>query len=380
MSGFERANIGDAWTDAEELPFPDDFNPEEAAFATELREMFALERDDPPPLYAQTLLAEERYRAAEAGFEHKVVYRVFRSLRLPRSRLMPRRGLRPGVVALRESLTSLSRRTAAVMSAAMLFMTVTFLVATPSFAAGLRILLGQTGVQQVASYPSNVHSSRTHASAVHQKRDPFAEGAPLYWLGQTFNDFMYAGLQTQETDFAQGAMVDVQYLATGVDGRLPRMETPARLDVREFRITDAYAAVLQVVQVNAATEIMIGNDKAVYVDGSWGCYDCRQPIWQSGKRNQLIFQRDGVVFWIGGNRNDGVDKALLIAAAKQLAPAAVGDVAAARVAPLHIGDPMDGAPADPAQGEVLALVHAGDSPESGEAALVTSPSPVAGGK
>lgn len=379
MSGFERANAGDAWTDAEELPFPDDFNLDEAAFAAELREVFALERDDPPPLYAQTLLAEERYRAAEAGFENKVVYRVFRRLRLPRPRLMPQRGLRQGVRAVRESLASLSRRAATVMAAAMLFMAVTFLVATPSFAAGLRILLGQTGVQQVSSYPSGVHSSRTHASTVKAKRDPFAEGAPLYWLGQNFNDFTYAGLQTQEADFARGAMVDVHYLAFG-GNRLSRMEAPARLDVREFRVADDYAAVLQVVQVNAATEITIGGDKAVYVDGAWGCYDCRYPVWQSGNRNQLIFERDGVVFWIGGYRSDGVDESLLIAAAKQLAPASVGDTAAAHVAPAHIVDQMGAMLFDPARCEVLALVPAGNTPESGQTSLVTSPAPVPEGR
>lgn len=377
MSGFERANTGDAWTDAEELPFPDDFNLDEAAFAAELREVFAVERDDPPPLYAQTLLAEERYRAAEAGFENKVVYRVFRRLRLPRPRLMPQRGLRQSVLAVRESLTSLSRRAATVMSAAMLFMAVTFLVATPSFAEGLRILLGQTGVQQVASYPSNVHSSRTHAGTT-QQRDPFAEGAPLYWLGPKFKDFAYAGLQTQETDFARGAVVDVHYLATG-GSRLSRMDAPARLDVREFRVTDAYAAVLQVVEVNAATEITIDGITAVYVDGSWGCYDCRHPVWQTGKRNQLVFERDGVVFWISGDRREGVDESVLVAAAKQVAPAGTGDVTAAHIVPVHGGHLMDGMLADPGQGEVLALVRAGVSPDSGEAALVTSPNPDPGG-
>ncbi len=379
MSGFERANAGDAWTDAEELPFPDDFNPDEAAFAAELREVFAVERDDPPPLYAQTLLTDARIRSAEAGFEHKVVYHVFRSLRLPRTPLTPRRRLFLGAYALRQSLALLSRRTAAGVAAMLLFMMVTFLVATPSFAAGLRILLGQTGVQQVASYPSNVQSSRTHIDPTQLKRDPFSEGAPLYWLGSTFGNFAFAGVQTEQTDFARGALVDVKYLATGMDKRLSRLEPLPRLDVREFRVTDAYAAVLQVVAFNSATEVTVGGTEAVYVDGAWNCSDCRSPVWQSGKRNQLIFERDGVVFWISGYRGDGVDKAMLIAAANRLAPVAVADVAK-----VHVGSPSfaghDAALFDPGKGEVLALVSIGDSGDS--TALVTSPTlpPSPGGR
>lgn len=83
MNGFERANGGAAWTDAEELIFPDDFSIEEAEFASELREFFSPEREELPPLYISTLMENERHTIAEPAFEQKLACRVFRRLCLP---------------------------------------------------------------------------------------------------------------------------------------------------------------------------------------------------------------------------------------------------------------------------------------------------------
>src|SRR5258708_13174278 len=108
MSGLEGAKEGGAGTGAEEFPFPDEFTADEADFASELRTFYALERDEPPPLYAQTLLGHERPAAAEPGFEQRVLYAVFRRLNLPRPRLFAREAagamLRAASRVLRESL------------------------------------------------------------------------------------------------------------------------------------------------------------------------------------------------------------------------------------------------------------------------------------
>ena len=175
-------------------------------------------------------------------------------------------------------------------------------------------------------------------------------------------------------------MIDIKYLASVPHGRMTQMDPPVRLDVREFRVSDGYSAVLQVVSETSATQLEVNGQPAVYVDGSWTCYNCRVPVWQSGHRNQLIFERDGVVFWISGDQVEGVDRAMLIAAAAQLAPATISALPDSSVFTQRDGQPLDGRlVTDPAKGEVLALVRSGESPESGPAALYTSPSISQGG-
>lgn len=97
MSMFERASTGSAWTDSddEELNFPDDFSREEATFARELRDIFAPEREDLPPLYIPTLIDHEWHTSIESAFEQKLTCRVFHRLRLPYGRQTKnRRGFR----------------------------------------------------------------------------------------------------------------------------------------------------------------------------------------------------------------------------------------------------------------------------------------------
>src|SRR5215467_12288727 len=82
MSEFERIDQDSAWANAGELRFPGDFTKEEAAFAREMREIFAIEGEDLPPLYAQTLLAQEQYEIPNRGFEQRVTAEVFSRLHL----------------------------------------------------------------------------------------------------------------------------------------------------------------------------------------------------------------------------------------------------------------------------------------------------------
>src|SRR5437764_3770096 len=63
---------------------PDDFSDEDMAFVQELDSLFAIDEEELPPYFVQTLLdAEEpRFQAVEHGFEQKTQARVFRRLKL----------------------------------------------------------------------------------------------------------------------------------------------------------------------------------------------------------------------------------------------------------------------------------------------------------
>jgi hypothetical protein len=67
--------------------------------------------------------------------------------------------------------------------------------------------------------------------------------------------------------------------------------------------------VLQLVQSGAAQAVQIdpsGDAKAIYVDGQWIPRNRSLPQWVSGQRSELIYQKDGVVFWIVGDQRDGI--------------------------------------------------------------------------
>ncbi|MGZ3662905.1 MAG: hypothetical protein ACXVDA_00260 [Ktedonobacterales bacterium] len=379
MSGFERANSGGAWTegpDAEEPYFPDDFSVEEAAFASELRELFALEREELPPLYAQTLLHDERLEVAEAGFEQKLLYRVMRRLRLQRAPLFEHQHVALAFTALRESLIRMSRPLAASLTTVMFVMALTVAISTPSFAAGVRILLGQTGVQQVPAYPTNVRAPIVSKNAYHPRA--FDPGMPVLWLGSMSGNYLYQGVRPEDpTDFSQGPIVEMQYTLEGHTGGT------GVLDIREFRINEKYSAVLQVIQDGSQSLVNVGDTPAVYVDGTWVTRDANHRMmdggdsrlhwqWQLGVRSELIFERDGVVYWIVGDQRDGMNKDELIRIASLLKPADARELQPNRLTVRFAGTSLQYTFSDPVGHEVYAEVASGDSPGTGTAAFVSS--------
>ena len=95
MGRFERANRGSgAWTgdDTDNL-FPDDFSYEEAEFAGELRELFAPEREELPPLFTQTMLGDAHHTPVDTELERRMAHRVRRQLNLPAAPLFERHHL-----------------------------------------------------------------------------------------------------------------------------------------------------------------------------------------------------------------------------------------------------------------------------------------------
>lgn len=381
MNGFERANSGDAWTegpDAEEPLFPDDFSVEEAAFASELRELFALEREELPPLYTQTLLENERLAVAEAGFEQKLTYRVMRRLRLPRSPLFERHYLTLILSALQDSLLRISRPIAASVTSVLFMMALTVAISSPSFAAGVRILLGHTGVQQVPAYPTNVRAPIVVHKDAHQQiaLDP---GMPLAWLGPEAASYLYQGMRLQEpTEFSKGPIVEMQYSRDG------HTTGSGVLDIREFQINDRYSAVLQVIQDGSQSLVKLSDTtSAVYVDGTWvprapghhaaeGDDDQILWQWQSSVRSELIFERGGVVYWIVGDQRDGMKQAELARIANLLKPVDSRKLQPDKLTLRLAGTSLTYSFSDPIGHEVYAEVAAGDAPRTGAAAFVSS--------
>ncbi len=83
MNGFERSSGQDAEADPRELLFPDDFLPDEIAIATELRDVFSVEREELPPLYIQTLMQHEWDGLATIERQQALMSIVFDRLGLP---------------------------------------------------------------------------------------------------------------------------------------------------------------------------------------------------------------------------------------------------------------------------------------------------------
>ena len=238
--------------------------------------------------------------------------RVFRELNLPGRPLFERSLVLQFGAALAEPAQQLrhaGRAAIGVLASVMLVMVMSMVFATPSFADGLQILLGHTGVQQVADYPRNVHDSAPPQT--NQQETP----TPLYWMGQTVGDYAYLGMRKLPSeDWSKGPIVDVQYVLTNIPAG------SGVLDVRMFQIADEYQAVLKVVQSGSAREIRFGDTWAIYVDGTWVAQG-RHRFWQSGVHSQLLFEKNGLIFWITGDQRDGMDQAHLLAAASKITTA-----------------------------------------------------------
>lgn len=354
-----------------ESALPEDFTADEADFAAELRGIFSLEREDLPPLYAQTLAGDVFHRPLESGFEQKLTYRIFRRLHLSRSPLFqhPPETRRWGVAS------AVVRRLGPVGAAAAAFvfgfMVLSVLVASPSFAQGLRILLAHTGVQQVASYPTVVRPSASMvAQSGHSgsQGDHMATNSPLNiieWLGPSAQGYTYQGVAVNAPEpWSDGPIVVLRYARPNAGAG------SGVLDVQEFRIAPSLSSVLQVVADGSVSQVTVGNLPGVYVDGRWTRNEQR-PTWESGVRSELIFEQDGLIFWIVADQRDGMKQAQLIAAALQLTPVTLRSMIPVHPSLRVVGQELQGALTDPAGDAVLALIPAGSSPSDGPASFVS---------
>jgi hypothetical protein len=363
MSGFERSEGGGAWTTEQAGGFPADFSQDEMAFARELAELFAPEREELPPMYTQTLLEDERLMAVPPGFEQKLIYRVFRQLRLARAPLFPRHWHGMLVGTARNVLPRVSRPLMAGLSAAAACMAFTIILASPAFAAGLQYLLAHSGAQTVRSYPDHVSASGT-MTPTHKGG---YEGAPTHidWFGPSLGDYQFSQVMMSVPQrWSDGPVVELRYTRAG--------ETTGNgiLDVREFRPSHDLARVLQVVEDGAANSVQVGDQPGVYIDGQWINYT-KHPSWQFGVKGELIFEQDGMIFWIVADQLDGMKQEQLVDAALNLTPVALTRLTSVPPSMRMIAEQLVGSLEDPAAGEVLALIPIGSSVDSSSVSFVS---------
>jgi hypothetical protein len=321
----------------DQLPFftqgyelPADFNEEDIAFVEELHTLFTPEE---PQENIQTLLASDdlRYNTVEPGFEQKTIARVFRRLKLRRGLLLtPRSVFSPFV----HVMSSISARLSLVATAAIfvLLLLCTVAFTAPSFAAGLTILLhgGRGGVYLANNYPKNVHKlthkeklwQNTAKNQSHQMSLLTAQQQlhfQMYWPqsvpGNYDLDSIYL-YRTTDTPWADGPIVELFYNVYGVAPK-----GTGQIVIREFKPNEN---VLQLVKDNAAHPMQLdqhGQPQAIYVDGQWIPHG-KAFLWRAGGRCELIYEQNGVLFWIAGDQRDGVGEKQLWTIAQSLHPVA----------------------------------------------------------
>lgn len=315
MREFERTRRDSAGTDPTGQRFPEDFSLDEAAFASELRGLFPLEEEILPPHFIQTVMDDERHAPPPVGYEQKLTYHVFSQLDLPRGPLFPEQQ-RTSWVTIRQTLARRTRPLTLSLVAVTLLMIFSIIVASPSFAAGMQLLLAHTGVRQVNQYPAKVHPTKP---AQPLNSSTLIPTISVSWLGPRAGRYSFVGARALPSErWSNGPVLDVQYA-------IPH-ETPGTgtLDIREFQVAQDLSAVYQMVQTGSATWLDIDGVPAVYVDGAWTDRAIRQqamldgPVWQFGVRSELMIERDGVVFWIVGDQRDGANQAELVKLARML--------------------------------------------------------------
>lgn len=315
MREFERARKDSAGTDHTGQRFPDDFSLDEVAFASELRELFPLEEEILPPQFIQTVIEDEWHSSTPPGFEQKLTYNVFNRLSLPRGPLFPQQQRAPWIT-IRQAFNRTTRPLSVSLVAVALLMVFSVIVASPSFAAGVQLLLTHTGVRQVNHYPADIHLASTK---IPDKPVSLTPSFSVSWLGSKAGSYEFVGAQTLPGQrWTKGSIVEMQYA-------IPH-ETAGSgiLDIREFQVSSNYSAVLQMVQSGSATWLNVDGIPAVYVDGIWMDRAIRQqammdaPTWQFGIRSELMIEKDGVVFWIVGDQRDGATQEELVNLARML--------------------------------------------------------------
>jgi hypothetical protein len=336
MSEFERQeNTGgkDFFPLSLQMPeTPDDFTEEDRAFAAKLNALFSPEEENLPPYYVQTLLDadDQRFDPIARGFEQKTSARVFQRLKLRRrlfyTHSSPLRGLSLGV-----ENASMRRPMLTMIAAFILLLLLTVAFTGASFASGIAILLHGahgSGVYMTDKYPVGLVQSSQYnwqlvnppvkqvslLNAQQQMHFPFSwpEYRPSNYSLEHIN--FYVGLDQQ---WADGPMLEFEF------GLPPSDAAPKGMGevwVREFK---PRADVLQLVKDGASVPIEMDNNGralAIYIDGQWSPRGKGVPQWIYGGRSELIYQSNGVIFWIVGDQRDGVGEKELMQIARGLAP------------------------------------------------------------
>jgi len=360
-----------------ERPWPEDFTLEEQQFAEELHEYFSIEREELPPLYIETLLDSDMCAPFEANDTRRMIYKVRNAVGLPRKPLFVRQWApsawadQVSVEKVTSAVKRASRPLVTVVALLIFAMLGSMYLATPSFAQGLRLLFGETGAQQVAHYPGHV-TPETHVTA----SAPQGPAMPLFWVGALNGDYIYQGMRTlPQEQYSNGNIVDLQYV---LSERNQQQIGSGLLDIREFQISDSLSAVLQSVQEGSASKTSVDGLPAVYVDGMWVVSQGQRMIWQTGTRSMLIFEREGVIFWIVGDQRDGLGEAQLVQVASQMVVTSMTTLTKSnRLSVRLVGAQLSASLRDPIgyNTELYSLIPRGVSPDTAVGEFVTQGQP-----
>jgi hypothetical protein len=316
---------------------PDDFTEEDLAFAAELHALFSPEEENLPPYYVQTLLDvdDQRFEVAPREFEQRTSARVFRRLKLRRRLFYSHRSLLGALSAGIGDRTT-RRSLLAMVGAFVMVMLLTVAFTGASFVSGVAILLhgAHSGVYLTDKYPVGMVRSASPEYNWQDAPEPAVKDTtllaaqqqmhfPLYWPQTTLQPYslkhinFYVDLDQQ---WADGPMLEFEY-------SLPASKIAPKgmgeVWVREFK---PRADALQLVQEHASTPIEMDNSghaMAIYVDGQWDSGGKGSPVWVTGGRSELIYQLNGVIFWIVGDQRDGVGEKQLMQIAQGLTPVTV---------------------------------------------------------
>lgn len=313
--------------------FPADFSEEDMAFAQEIGSLFAIDEEVMPPLFVQTLMESEdaRYQPIEPRFEQKTSARVFRRLKL-RRRLFGTHRL--AWQHLSDRLPG-QRVLVAFVAACLLFMLVTMVATSASFASGLNILMTgkHGGVLQSLGYPTGL-LARKNTNVTSKAVKPVANVPlrakqlslmemqqqlqfPMYLPTSLPKNYTMSGISMHENlgyQWADGPIMEVDYRFT----RSIASRGLGGVTIYEFK---AKEQVLQVVQQGAAHLIQFdgqGHASAIYVDGQWVRISKYAHTWSYGTRSELIYEMNGVLFWIVGDQRDGISRDELLSIAGSL--------------------------------------------------------------
>ncbi len=305
--------------------FPADFTDEDITFAQELDDLFAIEQEEMPPLFVQTLSDAEKplYASVEPDLELKMRAKVFRELHLKR-RLF--HASRPSLQTMISEVSGYCRPLRSLLIACVFFMALTMVISGPAFASGLHYLWvgSHTGVVEVNSYPKVANSANVKANGIQrpqvttlsfgraQQLLHFPLYVPLY-LPTNYVDsnfYMYAGDPT----WADGPIMVLNY-----SHPVPGISLNP-ISIYEFK-PKGDARVYQVVQDGSVQQIQVNaknGGSAIYVNGQWQQGNGAVPSWVYNDRSEVIWEQNGVVFWVVGDKRDGVSKDVLLAVVKSL--------------------------------------------------------------
>jgi hypothetical protein len=192
-----------------------------------------------------------------------------------------------------------------------MLMTVAF--TSQQFTMGVALLLHgeRAGAYPVAHYPDGIAAplaaddSALESQRLNLIRTQQLLHFPMYSPRMVPDHYEFSGIylyQQPSQTWVDGPVLELEYT-------LSSSIVPAgtgQIFIAEFK---PRGDVLQLVQSGAAQAVQIdpkGDAKAIYVDGQWVPRNRLLPQWVSGQRSELIYQKDGVVFWIVGDQRDGI--------------------------------------------------------------------------